>query len=202
MASASVDPCTSSACYPNVQRLVFASTGVRVEYTQGRLLAVVAMPQKSPYQTLKGLKEKSYLLWCSLHDIEEEFGAAFAEQYARFQQAIRSQFGDLRYKVTWERAWAKLDVELTWQTLDSSTFLVRSFTEFAPREGWSHLIPYVLDALLQYDKALACLKRGFERIVQTSPTSAFPEERKLVYAIQEAIARQAAVGRRSLATAA
>jgi hypothetical protein len=160
------------------------------------------MPKKSPYQTLKGLKEKSYILWCSLHEIEEQFGATFNEQYVRFKQTIRSQFGDLRYKVTWERAWAKLDVALTWQTLDDSSFLVRSFTEFAPQEGWDHLVPYVLDALLQYDNALACLKLGFERIVQLSPNSNFHRERQLFHDIQEAIERQTTTRGRSLAAAA
>jgi oligoendopeptidase F len=146
------------------------------------------MPQKSPYQTLKGLKKKSYLLWCYLHDIEEKFGDTFAECYIQFKQDIRSQFGDLRYKVTWEG-------------FDNTTFLVRYFTS-AYSKGWDHLLPLVLEEFLQEQEALACIKDGLERIVQTSPTSAFTEERKLFYAIQEALERQTATGRRSLTTAA
>lgn len=202
MASASVISSALFACHSGVQRLAFASTRVRVEYSQGHLPLVATMSQKSPYHTLKGLKEKSYLLWCYLNDVEEQFGMVFAEQYVRFKQATRSQFGDLRYKATWERAWASFTADHLWQNFDNSKFLIRTFTEFAPKEGWDHLTPLILDRLLQNERVFACIKDGFERIVQTSPKSEFPEERKLFHAIQEAIARQAADGRRSLATAA
>jgi len=160
------------------------------------------MSQKSPYHTLKGLKEKSYFLWCYLTDVEAQFGAVFAEQYARFKQAIRSQFGDLRYRVTWERAWSSLTADHLWENLDDNRFLIQLFTEFAPQEGWDHLIAFILDRLLQNGEALDCIKRGLERILQLSPNAEFTAERKLFHAVQAALARQTATGRASLPTAA
>jgi len=146
------------------------------------------MLDPSLYRTLKGLKRKSYSLWCDLQWVEERFGDAFAEHYARFKQTIRQQFGDLRYKVTWERAWAHLWAKHVDEFNDLNLELIDTFTD-ATKEGWEHLLPLVLDEFLQLPNKLACLKDGFERIVQLHPADALPQAKTLFYAVQAALQR-------------
>ena len=148
------------------------------------------MSDPSLYQTLKGLKRESYSLWCALESVDESFDDAFAVRYTHFKQTLRQRFGDLRYKVTWERAWAHLWSKVIYEFNDNNTELVqRTFTVSPQREGWEHLLPLVLDEFLQLPHTLAGLKDGFERIVQTHSTDAFPQAKVLFYAVQASLQR-------------
>jgi hypothetical protein len=156
------------------------------------------MAQKSPYQTLKGLKERAFETWYMLNGwLEEVYSgkADIAALFVQFKNEVRSQFGDLRYKATWERAWAKIEMDALWAGFDNNEFLVQ-FLAGAYKGGWGHLLPLVLDEFLKDEISLSCVKDGFERIVQMSPSGEFTEERKLFHAVQEALARQESTGRR------
>ena len=147
------------------------------------------MSDPSLYRTLKGLKGDAYSLWCALEWVDEPFDDAFADRYTRFKQVIRQRFGDLRYKVTWERAWAHLWAKVIHEFNDTNTELIqRTFTVAPQLEGWDHLLPLVLDEFLQLPNTLACLKDGFERIVQTHPTD-LTQAKALFHAVQAALQR-------------
>jgi len=142
-----------------------------------------ATEESSAFQTLKGLKDRTYRTWQSLHRIHaiaSVFSKALDATLSTptsdeaFKQAIR-QFGDLRKKVTWENAWCALYAQFLAETADDNVRLIqRTFTTSAQSEGWAHLIPQVLDNFLEDEDGKDCLRDGLEQIFQKY--HGFPQE--------------------------
>ena len=133
-------------------------------------------PAKSAFVTLQGLKERTYRTWKSLHQVHvlTPFNLLTPTTDKDFKQAVR-QFGDLRKKVTWENAWCALYAQLIAETPGDNVRLIRqTFTACAQAEGWSHLMPQVLDNFSEKDDAKECIQNGLERIFQEE--NEFPEE--------------------------
>jgi hypothetical protein len=134
-----------------------------------------AAEAKSAFQTLKGLKDRTYRTWKSLHRlhaIDATLSAPTSDKV--FKQSIR-QFGDLRRKTTWENAWCALYAQSLVETAGDNVRLIqRTFTTSAQSEGWAHLLPQVLDNFLEDEDGKKRLRDGLERIRITH--HGFPQE--------------------------
>ncbi|MGG6267106.1 hypothetical protein ACQ4M3_13145 [Leptolyngbya sp. AN03gr2] len=124
-------------------------------------------PGESSFATLQGLKDRTYRTWKSLHQIHDLTSRnATPTTDETFKQTIR-QFGDLRKKITWENAWCALYAQVIAETTDDNIRLIQgTFITCAQTEGWTHLMPQVLDNFLEDEDAKTCIQNGLDLIFQ------------------------------------
>lgn len=126
-----------------------------------------ATETKSAFQTLRGLKDRTYRTWKSLHRLHAiDVSLSTPTSDKVFKQSIR-QFGDLRKKTTWENARCAIYAQFLAETAGDNVRLIqRTFITSAQSEGWAHLIPQVLDNFLEDEDGKTRLRDGLERIFQ------------------------------------
>ncbi len=119
---------------------------------------------KSPFATLKGLKQRTYRTWKSLYRIHAIAGSDLLPTTDEEFKQTMCQFGNLRCKATWENAWSALYAQLLAESDHDNVRLRRTFTSCAEAEGWMHLMPQVLDNFLETEEAIDRIRDGLERI--------------------------------------
>ena len=111
------------------------------------------------------LKQKVYSRWCGLYTYNKaHFVKSSPTEDQTFKQEMRS-FGDLRRRLTWEKAFSALEAKSLWDFNDDNQFLIEFYLVAVPKkEGWIYLVPQVVEQFIAIPGGLDCLLNGFEQI--------------------------------------
>lgn len=115
---------------------------------------------------LKQLKEQVYSSWQYLHLVDGVYvdRAGTPTTNAAFKAEIRT-YGDLRKKVTWEKAFASLQAKFLYNTNGDSAQMVRLNFIKAPKEkGYYELLPQLVEQFMMMPDGLECLIDGVKEL--------------------------------------
>jgi hypothetical protein len=142
---------------------------------------------------LNELKDKVYRCWYALHRVNLALcQSSTPTQDEAFKSEIR-HYGSLRYRDTWAAAYAVLKAKFLFDVNDDNQFLIEFHLIRSPKnEGWSDLIPLVIEQFIAIDGGLDCLLNGLEQIYRygTGYDTTLAEIKELTHATQKAAERR------------
>lgn len=139
---------------------------------------------------LKELKEKVYSIWELVHTSKRTL-----IQPENFKPEIRT-YGDLRRKVTWEKALAVLWAKAMWST-NSDNFTLVTVMLNPSSGGWEYEYRYsIFEQFIAIPGAIECIKNGLEQIFDyyDDPSEAQEECRGLFELVQSTTGRAIGTG--------
>jgi hypothetical protein len=139
------------------------------------------------------LKDKVYSCWDTLHHVNCAVCVSSSPTEDEAFKAEIRHYGNLRYRDTWTSAYAVLKAKLLFDANDDNQFLIEFHLIRAPKnEGWSDLVPQVIEQFIAIDGGLDCLLNGFEQIYRYGAgyDATLKEIKELTHATQKASERR------------
>jgi hypothetical protein len=137
-------------------------------------------PPATTHMKLKELKTKVFSLWA---DYTRWYGKAIAPVEA-FKPEIRSQFGDLRKRSTWEAAYCRYSAMVSQiGLLDAYRLILNDFNFTPTREDYQYR-HRIFDEWLMLPDGLDLIKLGLEQLFSTDFT---PQEREHAHGFFELV---------------
>jgi hypothetical protein len=150
-------------------------------------------PHKEAPMKLNKLKDEVYSCWDTLHHVNRAVCVLSTPTEDEVFKAEIRHYGSLRCRDTWATAFAVLTAKFLFDANDDNQFLIEFHLIRAPKnEGWSDLVPQVIEQFIAIDGGLDCLLNGFEQIYHYGTGyDATPKEiKELTHATQKAAERR------------
>ena len=120
---------------------------------------------------LHQLKKAVHYRWQSVIEINEA-----VVQPEQFKDEIRRQFGDLRYKATWEKALARFYAQIIHDACLDAWGLILYGLNFKPGDRFYEYRHQIFEEFIAFPDGMELLKAGLEQIFYSNDFT--PQERK------------------------
>lgn len=123
------------------------------------------MKENEPRLKLYSLKVITYDCWLSLLEVNQTSHSRCEKpsQDQVFKKEMRF-YGDLRRKITWEKAYPAVKSQVLWSVSDDSKLLIEvSLIQQSKKEGWRYLLPQVVEEYMMLPGGADSLAQGLSQ---------------------------------------